>query len=289
MFTSKSLSVETDCEGSGARDIYLSSLRRRSYQGACLVMFAMLLCASGCTTNATLPDPARDASIIAYMSDLRQTTSTLLDKVVVALPNAGVDHLDYTSWTGDWCPRHERVHSVDDVQGEISRYCRNAGGIYNNAFCQRATDHDEVLFYAEVLREGNCQQVANPVGVHIIEPKSGKIRSRSYLAALHQVGYLTDAEMVAANAAILRELQAEQDRAARELPRLRTRGTRVCKKEPAITFVGFVEDVSGPKIRINIQTAYYNALSNGQGLSSRAENYQPQMVWDMPENWRVCE
>jgi hypothetical protein len=55
------------------------------------------------------------------------------------------------------------------------------------------------------------------------------------------------------------------------------------------TFVGFVEDISGPKIHISVQEAYYADLLGVKGLGRKADNYQPQMMWDLPQNWYVCE
>lgn len=290
MVTSEQLLMNTGRNASDAYGNFRNDVRRRVRQSARGMVLPLMLCLSGCVTNAMLPDPSPESSVIDYTRNLEQTTSTLLDKVVVALPNPGQDHADYTSWGSNWCPRHEAVHSVQDVKREISRFCQKAGGVYNDAFCRRASGNDEVLFYAAVLPEGNCQQVANPVGVKIIEPKAGKTTSPEYLAVLHRVGYRTQGDIAVASAEHQRDVQREQERITRELPLLRTRGTRVCNRQQAgTTFVGFVEDVSGEKIRISVQAAYYTNLLGIQGASSKADNYQPQMVWDMPEHWSVCE
>src|SRR5579859_5393042 len=79
----------------------VASTRAMGLNGLLAGAFALLL--SGCVTNATLPTPASAPSVIDYVRDLEKVTSTLLDKVVVALPSPATDHPDFTEWGSFWC------------------------------------------------------------------------------------------------------------------------------------------------------------------------------------------
>jgi len=112
-------------------------------------------------------------------------------------------------------------------------------------------------------------------------------QSPGYLERLRVYGYRTGDDMAQQAIAAQREQAAEKERLTRELPLLRTRGTRVCQRQGGIIFVGFVEDTAETKLKINVQQAYYMDGLGQQG--ARAPNYRAETVWDPPERWRVCE
>jgi hypothetical protein len=177
------------------------------------------------------------------------------------------------------------VHSISGVQSEIGLYCQRKGGAYQNGFCREANEPDLVLFYAMVSRRGDCQNVAFPVGVQIIEPKGTNLQSPGYLSALRQVGYVTQKEVL--EAAVERErmadekAQREKARLAREMPMLTSRGTKICHIQNSWTYVGYVEDAANQKIKIHISAM--QALGGGPPISHE------ELIWDFPSNWHVCE
>lgn len=243
----------------------------------------------GCVTNAPLPSPSSSGSIIAFVRNLEQRTSTLLDKVVVSLPNPADDHGSYVSWQTNWCPRHEQVHTRLDVLREVSSFCAGQGGTYRGDFCVNARNSNIVLFYAHVLAIGTCQYVTWPAGVQILQPKPGLENAPGYLAALHQVGYRTAAEARQERVAREQQVKEQQRLLALQLPLLRKRGTRICKTLPNVMYVGFVDDVSDEKIRISVEEAYRTDVLTLPGVEVPVQNFKPTTIWDYPVNWRVCE
>ena len=255
---------------------------------------------AGCVTNAPLPDPAHDQSVVEFVRDLEQTTSTLLDKVVVALPNPQEQHEGFYFWSADWCPRHALVNSDAGVRREIGRYCESASGKFDGKFCRQSQDPDSILFYADVTSAtgANCQGVANPVGVRTVTPIGGNLHRAGYISALRKVGYLTLREQ--ADAAMERERTAqendriarekakrEQERVAEEMPLLTSRGTKICRTNGEWLYIGFVEDAANHKIQIRVADMRY-ASDPSSGM--RPGGFAPgQLIWDFPANWRVCD
>jgi len=231
-------------------------------------------------------------SLIDYVQSLRRETSTLLDTVVTQITTPTTEQADYRAWGDHWCPRHVEVHSTNDAVRKVAEFCGMAGGWFQEPYCRSSTGPERILFYAQFQRGVDyCQGAAATVAVQIVEPKPGMSASAGYLAKLHELGYRSRDEAKLAQTVQRRtqeEAQAkEQERLAQELPLLRTRGTRVCNRQNGTLFVGYVEDISGPKIQVGIHEAYVNAGSSGRGI--RNPSYKPENVWDFPEHWYVCE
>lgn len=265
-----------------------STMPARTPVGKLAILLAALLI-GGCVSDAPLPTPAPQTSLIEYTRNLEQVTSTLLDKVVVAIPNPGTDYPDFTDWSANWCPRHQRVHSPDDVARQIGNFCKQYGGVYSHAFCRDPANPDHVFFFAAVFRQGDCQQVAYPVGVHILESKQGHDTSPAYLAALEKVGYRTQAQIAfeaAERSRIAEErIERERERLTAQMPLLTKRGTKICARNGPWMYIGFVQDFSSPKIEI--QVAAQRSADDPNGLT--VPGFTPYVIWDLPEHWSVCE
>lgn len=65
---------------------------------------------------------------------------------------------------------------------------------------------------------------------------------------------------------------------------LRTRGTRICKDLDNNRYIGFVDDVSGDRIRILV-----NFAVNRYAPTLAVGNFQPQVLWDDPDTWWPCQ
>lgn len=252
-------------------------------------VLAVVACLSGCTTNRPLPDATRAGSLIDYVQALRRETSTLLDTVVVSMTTPTQDLPEYRAWGDHWCPRHQEVHSTEDVARKVGEYCSRLGGTFQEPYCTQTAAPDRVLFFAKFQRGIDlCQAVAATVSVEVVEPKPGMVQSAGYLNRLRTYGYRTGGDLAQAAISAQQVAAAEKSRVARELPLLRTRGTRVCQKQNGVIFLGFVEDSSEAKIKISVQEAYYSP-GPGKELGMRNPNYRAETIWDQPDRWYVCE
>jgi len=255
----------------------------------CTAVIAAIAGLTSCTTNRPLPDAAQVGSLIAYVQALRRETSTLLDTVVAATTASTQETAEYSAWGDHWCPRHVDVQSTDDVLRKVGTYCARLGGTFQEPYCTQTTAPDRVLFFAKFQRGIDlCQGVAATVSIQIVEPKPGMLQSAAYVDRLRTYGYRTGDDRAREAIAAQRVVAAEQARLARELPLLQTRGTRVCQKQAGLIFLGFVEDISGTKIKISIQETYFGT-GRGKELGMRNPNFRAETVWDQPDHWYVCE
>jgi hypothetical protein len=86
------------------------------------------------------------------------------------------------------------------------------------------------------------------------------------------------------------EERARQNKLAamqRNLPK-RSIGARICVDRAldigVVTYVGYVENVAAEKVQIRVNQAFFRSspsLSPG--------GFQPMIVWDYPDDWRLCE
>jgi len=64
-----------------------------------------------------------------------------------------------------------------------------------------------------------------------------------------------------------------------------TIGARLCR-QPRVnspTFVGYVEAVSGPKIKVRVEHAFI------RGISLDPDKFNRTTIWDVPDNWDFCD
>jgi len=108
---------------------------------------------------------------------------------------------------------------------------------------------------------------------------------------LRSLGFRTSEERATeqARAAALgreheRQRALEVDRRAATMPRMRERGSRVCRVEGVTTMVGFVEDSTETKLQIRMVNAYRTGFPNLQ-----LGGFQPHITWDVPARWELCD
>lgn len=292
-----------------------------------LLVAGISACAVGCSTNSVLPDRSTQSSVIEYTQALRRSTSAGLDAVLVQIPTPATEYAGFKVWQDWWCPRHAEVHSARAVQAKLADYCQHAGGSYAAPYCRNATDPDRVVFYAAVTNEANCQGVADPVNVRIVEPDAGKSMSPDYIAVLRKAGYQTQAEIAAtaeqhrrielANAQTLRDMEREQQRHLVEdqISKSTPIGTKVClrtngwadretgfikmgvpqtrREEGTLEYMGFLEGRSGIRIQLRIGGLHFIGTT-GKIESLTSSEYQGStlsagsILWDDASSWLVC-
>jgi hypothetical protein len=139
-------------------------------------------------------------------------------------------------------------------------------------------DRAKVLFYANAVPASNCSGTAT-ADVQILEPKPGREESEEYVRAVAAMGFVPT---LVRNILADQKIRLEQQRVERELPQLTTRGTRVCRTEGRLTYVGFVDDVTPDRSKVRIEV---KGTTNG----FRPGGWQPGPIWAPPASWRVCE
>lgn len=82
--------------------------------------------------------------------------------------------------------------------------------------------------------------------------------------------------------ALQADAKKQQARIEAELPRKLLVGTRICKKQGAYDWLGFTEAYSSDTGKIQVRVA---GTTNG----FRPGGWQPEVIWEYPDQWRVCE
>ena len=302
--------------------------------GACIFRYFVTLFVlvtsifvTGCSTTSVLPDTATQSSVIDYTQALRRSTAAGLDALLVQISTSPAAYPDYKVWQDWWCPRHAEVHSVKAVQDKLGDYCQHGGGSYVAPFCRSVTNPDSVAFYAVVTNNADCQGMAEPVSVRIVEPNPGKIMSPDYIAVLRKAGYQTQAEIAAtaeqhrlielANAQTLRDLEREQQRHLLEdrISKSTPIGTKVClrgsgsvdrntgylvmgkpqtrREDGTLEYMGFLEGRSGTRIQLRIGGMRFISTT-GKVESMASSDFRGStlsagsILWDDASSWLVC-
>lgn len=144
------------------------------------------------------------------------------------------------------------------------------------------------LFLAQIVEAP--RSCANGTQVRVVEP-TGSTNASVYVARLRQLGFKTQADLASdrANAAMLakerdRQRELDADRRAAMVPRLRQRGTRIWHVEGTQITVGYVEDSTETKLQIRVAGTYLT-----QYPKVKVGGSQPQIIWDFPARWDLCE
>lgn len=102
------------------------------------------------------------------------------------------------------------------------------------------------------------------------------------------IDYGTSKQIQAFSQDVARRQAAEQatliERRRQNLPLMKKQGAKLCQVQGQIRYIGFVESATDEKVQIRVAEGVFNDNS-GYALA----NFKPQIVWDSPLNWDLCE
>lgn len=283
-----------------------------------LILIALGIVCTGCVATGPLPDYGSTDSAVAYMDMLIDaTTPSNLDQFIDTTDDGEGD--SYRWYTGWWCPSHESVDSLYAVKGQFVSYCESRGGSYDAAyFCREDQNPDNVLFFAKFWRSSECS-MGETVAMKLLEPTAG-FDNQGYVEQLKEYGYMTTAELAAAEAERAHQAQLakeeaqrkqERDLAAAEVVAASNPGTRICK-EGVVDYVreGFTREAkSAPGLIVaqldglsddrrqlrfrvlghEIPTQHDNELTRSDSYRMGDFSIVPGTVyWDAVHGWAVC-
>lgn len=210
---------------------------------------------------------------------------------------------------------HELVSAVvrtrtaipENPQAAIARladeYCSSLGGHWvlgpyagrsNWGACE-SNDRDLFAVSITVLPLGNQRETK--FLVNIAEAKANQWNAAPYRAALNTLGRYSAEERRRADQLQAPEIARQNDaRVAREKIEAAERaaafaearppklliGARLCHNDGAYTWVGFTERYSAETQKIQIRVV-------GTTFQFQPAGWSPQIIWDNPDNWRLCE
>ena len=246
-----------------------------------------LLTACGGSKPLSRPDEA--SSVIEFTRMLEAHMAKLLDAPLNEIRRAVVKPEvlpDYTRYEGLISGNWRDAKPVAGVATQYEKYCRKLNGQYKEPFCRLTSDPDNVPFVAKLTLEQFDNVI---VRVVILEPKDDRM-SEPYVRELRKLGYRPHAEISseqASNAAKTRRLADERER---NLPLVRRVGAKVCRisespsSKASTVYMGYVERVEESKIQIRVTRAVIEQLPG-----YAPPGFQPEIIWDYPTNWLLCE
>jgi len=243
------------------------------------------LCLAGCAAKRFEGKPQSASELTVALAT---HYSGLVDRSFVATSTPPDPSGEFRSVARYWCAPNANASTVGAAKIEYRALCSRLGGSFQGDFCIKPSNHDAVLFLAQIVAApSNC---LNGTQVRVVEP-TGVPNAPAYVARLRQLGFRTqtDVENDLVNDVMLTKERDKQrtldaERRAALVPRLRQRGTRVCRVDGGQTTVGYVEDSSETKLQIRIAGAYLT-----QHPTIQVGGSQPQIIWDFPARWDLCE
>lgn len=183
-----------------------------------------------------------------------------------------------------------------DLPSRLTQFCQESGGTdlldqSGRNLCElESNDGPGLWFSAQLNQLGSC----GPAGVSSAQ----SLELVLYELDIDQVGTVSaDVDWMSlgfkpARARAFKQRSeaaakqaTEQFRVENQEPAIKTKGSQVCQpKKAGGEFVGFVEDVSGNRIKVLVAAYYYDSLKIG----TRDTSFTQQYVWSNFEEWRLC-
>ncbi len=243
----------------------------------------------GCVTKSNIRPEDKDISHM--VKDLKESTTLGFDPYSLYDPsgkNPGhikiYGHNSYRRW---WCSSDDNIRRTTTKL--VQNYCNKIGGAYIDNWCQEIKS-EHPLFLAKIgsaglvgKRDGTrfCTAGAD-IGVLIISGEKSTDSQSWHNIAKNKFNYTPkrikrqSAIIKQVNAKIAREKQGEDIISSGV-------GTKICKKNGNITYVGFIERFENKKIKISVVNAYV-----GNSRNIQPGDFKQTITWDNPSNWYKC-
>ena len=269
--------------------------------GVCVMLMAILI--SGCVGNTVKLEAKEGEDIISFSYRLPiEMTYALIDKQLAKLANSKKSFDTYTEFTARFFP----PSGIQSVINNYSKFCIKKRAYFDGLVCKKNNilGKEEILFLSKVYYSGvvapnaTRTSVSQEVLIKVIAPK-GNLNDVSYLNSLKVAGYKTPYELQLHKVwnEKVKKLKKknkeekdkyEQERKEEELPKKRTVGEKICQEKKVrgaiFVFSGYVERVEGNNVQIRVvrSSLKRNSIVTLGG-------FQPNIIWDSPENWDLCD
>lgn len=189
---------------------------------------------------------------------------------------------------------------INRVEQTYLKFCSEIGGIaevsYQKQVCKTKNGGDEVLYMVKISEKGKRSIAGRPrIAIELIAPNNNNMLSQGYQDALKDFGYIPSATIVKNRQKQerineLRRLteqarkKARLERYKKEKPFIRSLGSKICKDIKRTRYVGYTEKVTDTRIQVRVA---YAEIIGSKYLSPG--NFRPQIIWDYPFNWFLCD
>lgn len=208
-----------------------------------------------------------------------------------------------SSWSATSSHRKIKVLNriVDDLSAELDRFCTRNGGSIERQRCWRSAGTEQAIWFSYtwefplierrdslpsvrfVVYELDPSRLGEP-GADEEWTRVGLNSAAELRAKREQAAAAAAAERAAKAEAEHARIATEQARLAVEAPQKKIKGTQVCKRQDNGTFLGYVEDASGDRIKVLVTAHFWGEPGVMRDTNYRGQEY----VWSGVSEWRLC-
>jgi hypothetical protein len=207
-------------------------------------------------------------------------------------------------WSASTCPTSSDAPRFEAIPEALENYCHKNGGRMDRreGRCWQVESDKEATWFAfRFERQPPCGGNVSLSGagkspryfLEVVELHPSAVGTPGTDLKWPTFGVKTDqqakselnreAHALASVEAVYRQQEAE--RLAGESAQLKTKGTQVCKPQGQGTFLGFVEDVSGERIKVLVTAHFWGDPKSGQRDPSFVRQ---EYTWSDVTEWRLC-
>lgn len=239
--------------------------------------------------------PAIDFVRVVYQRAATRTTNLHPDGETVTAR--------MSSWSATSSHRKIKVLNrvVDDLSAELDGFCTRNGGSVGRQRCWRSMGAEQAIWFSYTWEFPLIEHRDSVPSVRFVvyeldpsrlgEPGADEEWTRVGLnsagelrAKREQVVAAIAAERAAKAEAEQARIATEQARLVAEAPRKKIKGTQVCKRQDNGTFLGYIEESSGDRIKVLVTEHFWGEPGVKHDTNYRGQEY----VWSDLSEWRLC-
>lgn len=260
-----------------------------------LLLAGATMALASATASAERTTPAIDSAREVYQKAAATTTNLH--------PNGETTTGRMSSWSATASHRKIKVLNriVDDLSAELDRFCTRNGGSIERQRCWRSAGTEQAIWFSYtwefplierrdslpsvrfVVYELDPSRLGEP-GADEEWTRVGLNSAAELRAKREQAAAAAAAERAAKAEAEHARIATEQARLAVEAPQKKIKGTQVCKRQDNGTFLGYVEDASGDRIKVLVTAHFWGEPGVMRDTNYRGQEY----VWSDVSEWRLC-
>ena len=257
-------------------------------------MIALIGCTSTTPLSQTPKEPNTVLNVIDEFKNKSQKGFSLYDLYDPSGVNPGFTKWGkgYSAYQRWWCAKDQ--NRVSHLTSLIEQHCESKLGTYSNGWCHA---ENSALFRVKIgLADLVEERTATPfcktgheIGVLAVTGEDATDMSTWRNWIVSELAYRTPSQekrrLKVANREALKKAEAElleKDLNASAILASGV-GSKICRMQADITYVGFVEAVENGRVKILLSDAFYKTSRN-----IRPSGFEQKMIWDVPKNWILC-
>ena len=191
------------------------------------------------------------------------------------------------TWRAHYCVADSERAAFNELPLKMAVYCQQGGGtMVELGRCEVQSGQGPATWFTATMgNAAGCGPYNDATEMVVHEVNHDALSSTDAQVAWMTLGIKSTQERSFRQASAQRQtLVAEAERLRRDETALKTKGTQVCKAQSGGEFLGFVEDVSGNRIKVLVSAFYYGDVRNGRRSPKFAQEY----IWSDVSEWRLC-